>query len=89
MVLWHNKKQNCVYLSTAEAEYIAVGTCCTQLLYMKHMPADYGMSSNLLMVNCDNQSEINISKNPVMHSKTKHIAINITLLGTWSRQKLW
>ena len=24
---------------------------------------------------CDNTSAINISKNPVMHSKTKHIAI--------------
>ena len=24
---------------------------------------------------CDKKSEINISKNPVMHSKTKHISI--------------
>lgn len=75
MVSWHSKKQNCVSLSTAEAEYIALGSCCTQLLWMKHMLADYGMNSSPLMVNCDNQSAINISKNPVMHSKTKHIAI--------------
>ncbi|KAL0801700.1 hypothetical protein Bca101_056876 [Brassica carinata] len=33
------------------------------------------MDSNPLMVNCDNQSAINISKNHVLHSKTKHIAI--------------
>lgn len=75
MVSWHSKKQNCVSLSTAEAEYIALGSCCTQLLWMKHMLADYGMNSNPLLVHCDNQSAINISKNPVMHSKTKHIAI--------------
>ena len=28
-----------------------------------------------VVIFCDNTSAINISKNPVMHSKTKHIAI--------------
>jgi len=28
LVSWHNKKQACVALSTAEAEYIAAGSCC-------------------------------------------------------------
>jgi len=28
LVLWHSKKQACVALSTAEAEYIAAGSCC-------------------------------------------------------------
>ena len=32
LVFWHSKKKNCVSLSTAEVEYIATGSCCTQLL---------------------------------------------------------
>jgi hypothetical protein len=32
LVSWSSKKQNCVALSTAEAEYIAAGACCAQLL---------------------------------------------------------
>ena len=28
-----------------------------------------------VIIYCDNTSAINISKNPVMHAKTKHIAI--------------
>ena len=32
LISWHNKKQACVALSTAEAEYIATGSCCTQSL---------------------------------------------------------
>ena len=34
LVAWLSKKQNSISLSTAEAEYIAAGSCCTQLLWM-------------------------------------------------------
>ncbi|XP_040370262.1 uncharacterized protein LOC112183342 isoform X3 [Rosa chinensis] len=44
MVAWHSKKQNCISLSTAEAEYVAAGSCCTQMLWMKQMLRDYGFS---------------------------------------------
>ena len=39
------------------------------------MLADYGMVQDTLTVFCDNTSAINISKNPVQHSRTKHINI--------------
>ena len=48
MVSWHSKKQNCVSLSTAQAEYIAAGSCCTQLLWMKHMLEDYGFQPGMM-----------------------------------------
>ena len=35
LVSWSSKKKNSVALSTAETEYIAVGACCAQILYMK------------------------------------------------------
>src|ERR1044072_6114369 len=38
-----SKKQNCVSLSTAEAEYIAAGSSCTQLLWMKEMLEEYNV----------------------------------------------
>lgn len=39
------------------------------------MTSDYGIDSGLLQVYCDNKSAIDISKNPVQHSRTKHIDI--------------
>ena len=39
------------------------------------MPADYGIIQDTLAVYCDNTSAINISKNLVQHSRTKHIDI--------------
>ena len=70
-----SKKQNSVSLSTVEAEYIAAGSCCSQLFWMKKVLTDYGISQDTMVVYCDNSSAIDISKNPVQHSKTKHIEI--------------
>ena len=42
---------------------------------MKQMFADYGIVLGEIIVYCDNISAINISKNPVQHSRTKHIDI--------------
>ncbi|CAM8903325.1 unnamed protein product [Rhodiola kirilowii] len=43
LVSWFSKKQNNIFISTAEVEYIAVGSCCTHLLWMKHMLEEYGV----------------------------------------------
>jgi hypothetical protein len=40
LVSWSSKKQNSVALSTAEAEYIAAGSCCTQILNLKQSLGD-------------------------------------------------
>ncbi|CAL2256156.1 unnamed protein product [Prunus armeniaca] len=39
----------CFYV--AEAEYIAVGSCCTQLLWMKQMMSDYGIQQETMPSN--------------------------------------
>ncbi|KAK2417459.1 putative mitochondrial protein [Trifolium repens] len=75
LISWFSKKQNCVALSTAEAEYVAAGSSCSQLVWMKQMLKEYDVEQDALTLYCDNMSAINISKNPVQHSKTKHIDI--------------
>ncbi|KAL8093557.1 hypothetical protein AgCh_035440 [Apium graveolens] len=73
LVAWHSKKQTSVALSTAKGEYIAVGSCYAQILWMQQTFQDFGISYSNIPIYCDNTSAINISKNPVMHSRTKHI----------------
>ena len=72
LVSWHSKKQNNVALSTAEVEYIFVGSCYAQILWMKLQLYDYGILLDHIPIRCDNTSAINLSKNPVQHSRTKH-----------------
>jgi len=42
---------------------------------MKQQLEDFDNNLNHIPLNCDNISEINLTKNPVMHSRTKHIEI--------------
>ncbi|XP_016185716.2 uncharacterized protein LOC107627395 [Arachis ipaensis] len=75
LVSWRSKKQVSVALSTAEAEYVAAGSCCAQILWMKQQLVDYGLMLDHIPIKCDNTSVINLTKNPVQHSRTKHIEI--------------
>ena len=69
------KETNFVALSTAEAEYIAAGACCAQILYMKQSLLDYVVELDRIPLLCDNESAVKIVNNPVQHSRTKHIDI--------------
>ncbi|KAI3680869.1 hypothetical protein L6452_35646 [Arctium lappa] len=75
LVSWTSKKQNSVSTSTAEAEYVAAGSCCSQILWMRNQLLDYDLQLSKIPIYCDSTSAIAIANNPVLHSKTKHIEI--------------
>eukprot|EP00253_Pinus_taeda_P026008 PITA_26008 len=81
LVSWFNKKQSSIALSTTEEEYVAIASCCTQLLWMMQTLQDFQITCTPpISILCNNTSAISISKNPVMHSKTKHIPIKYHFL---------
>ncbi|KAG8652052.1 hypothetical protein MANES_06G057550v8 [Manihot esculenta] len=73
LVSWCSKKQNSVALSTAEAEYVAAGLCCSQILWIKQQLRDFEVSLDHIPIKCDNTSAINLTKNPIQYFRTKHI----------------
>src|SRR4030095_16837345 len=75
LISWSSKKQNCVATSTAEAEYVAASSCCSQVLWMRAQLRDYGFKISNITIYCDSRSPIAISCNPVQHSRTKHIDV--------------
>jgi hypothetical protein len=75
LVSWSSKKQTSAALSTAEAEYVATGQCCAQLLWMRQTLRDFGYNLSKVPLLCDNESAIRMTDNPVEHSRTKHIDI--------------
>ncbi|GJY68376.1 putative ribonuclease H-like domain-containing protein [Tanacetum coccineum] len=75
LISWQCKKQTIVANSTTEAEYVAAAHCCGQVLWIQNQMLDYGFNFMNTMIYIDNESTICIVKNPVFHSKTKHIEI--------------
>ena len=62
-------------LSTIEAEYMAVDSCGTQVLWIEHQLLDFNVKLDYVPILYDNTSFINLTKNSVEHSKIKHIEI--------------
>ncbi|GJZ27254.1 hypothetical protein Tco_0571507 [Tanacetum coccineum] len=72
---WFSKKQTALAISITEAEYVSAGKACQQALWMKQALIDYGVRLDDIPIMCDNKGAIDLSKNPVQHSRTKHIEI--------------
>nr|GEX44559.1 copia protein [Tanacetum cinerariifolium] len=58
---------------TKEAEYVALSASYAQVMWMRIQLKDYGLNYNKIPLYCDSQLAIEISCNPVQHSRTKHI----------------
>nr|GEZ45784.1 putative ribonuclease H-like domain-containing protein [Tanacetum cinerariifolium] len=69
------QKKTIVATSTTEAEYVAAAHCCGQVLWIQNQLLDYGFNLMNTKIYINNESTICILKNPVFHSKTKHIEI--------------
>jgi hypothetical protein len=84
-VSWSSRKQPIVTLSTTEAEFIAAAHCVCQGIWLKRILECIGLKQNkCLPVFCDNSSTIKLSKNPVLHGRSKHIDIRFHFLRNLS-----
>ena len=56
---------------------------------MKQMLEDFGFVLDYLTLYCDNNSTINVSKNSVQHSRTKHIDIRHHFIKELVKNKIF
>lgn len=72
-VSWRSKKQTCVALSTAEAEYVALASAAQEAVWMGQLTTELGIEPEAITIFEDNQSAISMTKNPQFHGRAKHI----------------
>ena len=75
LVSWSSKRQMSTSISSTEAKYIAMSSCCAQILWMISQLSDYGFVYNNVLMYCNNKSAIALCCNNVQHSRSKHIDI--------------
>ena len=69
------------------AEIVAAGSSCSQNIWTKQMLTEYNVSQDVVTLYCDNLNTINISKNPIQHSRTKHIDLKHYLIRDLVEEK--
>lgn len=80
-VSWSSKKQPVVTLSTTEVEFIVAASCACQAIWVRRILEKLGQTQEkCTVIFCDNSSTIKLSKNHVMHGRSKHIDVRFHFL---------
>ncbi len=78
-VSWTSKRQSITAQSTTESEYIALNEAGKQAVWLRHLlyslrkPQVYKQEPTVIYG--DNRGSIDLSANPIFHSRTKHIQV--------------
>jgi len=80
-ITWSSQRQKSVTLSTTEAEYVAAAAAAKEAVWLRKLMNDIGCRcKKATVIYIDNQSAIQLVKNPVYHKRTKHIDIRYHFL---------
>jgi hypothetical protein len=70
-----SKRQPILALSTTEVEYMAMTHASKEEILLQSLCSGIFLVQQVERIDCDSQSAIFLAKNPIYHSKTKHIDI--------------
>jgi histone deacetylase 1/2 len=77
LISWGSKKQQLVARSRTEAEYRSMANTTADLIWIQSLLQELQVSYLTPTLLCDNLSAVSLAHNPVLHSRTKHIELDI------------
>lgn len=77
LISWRSKKQPIVSKSSTEAEYRVVAYIVAETIWIQQLLGELGLVlKSTVKVLCDNVSATYHTVNPVLHDRSKHIAVD-------------
>eukprot|EP00253_Pinus_taeda_P001810 PITA_01810 len=77
-ITWSCKKQSAISFSLAEAEYRGAIEACKEALWLRQTLSEFGFQTqHPTTIWCDNQSAIQLCKDPIQHQRNKHIELHM------------
>jgi KUP system potassium uptake protein len=76
-ISWSSKRQPTITLSTTKAKYMANTQATKEAIWMTKFMKELGYmkEKKAMVIQCDNQDAISLTKNPMQHARTKHIDV--------------
>lgn len=88
-VSWSSKKQPIVTLSTTEAEFVAAASCACQAIWLRRIFKEIQFKQQgATSIYCDNSLTIKLSRNPVLHGRSKHIDVKYHFLRDLAKDEV-
>jgi hypothetical protein len=81
VISWNTRKQKTVASSSCEAEYTAAFECSKEAIWLRMLLSGIGFTpAASTPVLCDNNAAINLSEDPSLHQRVKHVDIKFHFL---------
>lgn len=74
-ITWMSRRQQCVSLSTTEAEFVAASEAARETVWLSRLFGEMTSCQDVPILLVDNMSAIKLSKNPELHKRSKHIDV--------------
>jgi hypothetical protein len=76
-ISWNSKQQPIITLSTTKVEYMVNTQATKETICISKLMMDLGYmeEKKVMVIRCNNQGAISLTKNPTHHAQTKHIDV--------------
>jgi len=77
-ISWSSKRQPTIALSTTEVKYMANTQATKEAIWITKLMMDLGYmeEKKMIVIRCDNQGVISLTKNPIHHAQRNHIDVH-------------
>eukprot|EP00253_Pinus_taeda_P029307 PITA_29307 len=80
-ITWDCKKQSAISLSSVQEKYHGAVEASKEALWLRQILSEFGFQQqHLTTLSCDNQSSIQLCKDPVQNQRNKHIDLHMNFI---------